>query len=175
MPAASPREPHAAGQRRGAARTRSSFTDGPGTPRRVPQVWPGGHGEGLRRSHDDAAGVKPGASPVDRMTVNVGTVHVALHNYRPARAVAWMGASPAEGRGRGRRSTRTSGEPATSGARWSVSTVGRSTSCTCAPSRTSRARCGRGAPLLLDGQAADLRAQGRPIGRRRPRADRRVR
>lgn len=33
----------------------------------------GGHGEGLRRSHGDAAGVKPGASPVDRMTVNVGT------------------------------------------------------------------------------------------------------
>ena len=34
---------------------------------------PGGHGEGLRRSRGDAAGVEPGASPVDRTAVNVGT------------------------------------------------------------------------------------------------------
>ena len=33
-----------------------------------------GRGEGLRRSHDETAGAKPGASPVDRMTVNVGTI-----------------------------------------------------------------------------------------------------
>ena len=32
-----------------------------------------GRGEGLRRSHDETAGAKPGASPVDRATVNVGT------------------------------------------------------------------------------------------------------
>jgi hypothetical protein len=34
---------------------------------------PGGRGESLRRSHGDAAGVEPGASPVDRTAVNVGT------------------------------------------------------------------------------------------------------
>ena len=33
-----------------------------------------GRGEGLRRSHDETAGAKPGASPVDRTTVNVGTI-----------------------------------------------------------------------------------------------------
>jgi hypothetical protein len=35
--------------------------------------WLGGHGEGLRRSHGEAAGEKLGASPVERSTVNVGT------------------------------------------------------------------------------------------------------
>ena len=35
----------------------------------------GGHGEGLRRSHDEAAGAKPGTKPVDRNAVNVGTAH----------------------------------------------------------------------------------------------------
>src|SRR5215207_7357527 len=34
----------------------------------------GGHGEGLRRNRSDAAVVEPGASPVDRTAVNVGTV-----------------------------------------------------------------------------------------------------
>ena len=38
----------------------------------------GGHGEGLRRNRDEAAGAKPGAKPVDRNAVNVGTVHVAV-------------------------------------------------------------------------------------------------
>ena len=33
-----------------------------------------GRGEGLRRSHDETAGAKPGASSVDRTTVNVGTI-----------------------------------------------------------------------------------------------------
>lgn len=41
-------------------------------------LGPEGHGEGLRRSRDEAAGAKPGASPVDRNAVNVGTVHVAV-------------------------------------------------------------------------------------------------
>ena len=41
-------------------------------------LGPAGRGEGLRRSHDDAAGVKPDASPVDRTTVNVGTVRGPL-------------------------------------------------------------------------------------------------
>lgn len=31
----------------------------------------GGHGEGLRRSRDEAAGAKPGTKPVDRNAVNV--------------------------------------------------------------------------------------------------------
>jgi hypothetical protein len=30
------------------------------------------------RGHDEAAGAKPGTSPVDRPTVNVGTVRVPL-------------------------------------------------------------------------------------------------
>lgn len=33
----------------------------------------GGHGEGLRRTHGDAAGEKLGASSVKRSAVNVGT------------------------------------------------------------------------------------------------------
>ncbi len=41
-------------------------------------LGPPGRGEGLRRSHDDAAGAKPGASPVDRTTVNMGTVRGPL-------------------------------------------------------------------------------------------------
>ena len=40
---------------------------------RVCSLGPGGHGEGLRRSRGDAAGVEPGASPVNRTAVNVGT------------------------------------------------------------------------------------------------------
>jgi hypothetical protein len=36
----------------------------------------GGHGEGLRRSRGEAAGVELGADPVDRYMVNVGTVPV---------------------------------------------------------------------------------------------------
>src|SRR3954468_16417390 len=43
------------------------------------RVWtlpPGGHGECPRRSHDDAAGTKWGSSPVERISVNVGTVPV---------------------------------------------------------------------------------------------------
>src|SRR5215213_8701480 len=35
-------------------------------------LGPAGRGEGLGRSHDDAAGAKPDASPVDRTTVNMG-------------------------------------------------------------------------------------------------------
>jgi hypothetical protein len=44
----------------------------------------GGHGEGLRRSRGDAAGVEPGASPVDRTTVNVGTISIPLHHLLPS-------------------------------------------------------------------------------------------
>jgi hypothetical protein len=42
----------------------------------------GGHGEGLRRSRGDTAGAKPGASPVDRAAVNVGTTRSALQPGR---------------------------------------------------------------------------------------------
>ena len=58
-----------------------------------------GRGEGLRRSHDDAAGVKPGTSPVDRATANVGTVYG--RSRPPNEQWLGIGASPAEGRGRG--------------------------------------------------------------------------
>ncbi len=34
----------------------------------------GGHGEGLRRSCDDAAGAKLDAKPIDRFPVNTGTI-----------------------------------------------------------------------------------------------------
>ena len=70
-----------------AARTRLSprVGDGRGTPGRFLKAGLGGHGEGLRRSRDDAAGVQPGADPVDRRCVNVGTVHVAFRRHRPSR------------------------------------------------------------------------------------------
>lgn len=59
----------------------------------LPERWhvlgPVGRGEGLRRSHDDAAGVKPGAWPVDRTTVNVGTTSIPL--------LLGIGALPADG------------------------------------------------------------------------------
>ena len=38
----------------------------------------GGHGEALRRNRDEAPQAKPGAKPVDRNAVNVGTAHVAV-------------------------------------------------------------------------------------------------
>ena len=34
----------------------------------------GGHGEGLRRNHGDAAGAKLGAKLIDRFAVNTGTI-----------------------------------------------------------------------------------------------------
>ena len=56
---------------------------------------PADRGEGLRRSHDDAAGVKPDASPVNRTTVNVGTIRI------PLPALVGIGALPAKGCGWG--------------------------------------------------------------------------
>ena len=55
-----------------------------GTPGLVCSRGPGGHGEGLRRSRGDAAGVEPGASPVDRTAVNVGTLHDRSCTHLPA-------------------------------------------------------------------------------------------
>lgn len=69
-----------------AVRTPPSCSDGGGTLGRFLIAGLGGHGEGLRRSRDDAAGVQPGADPVDRRSVNVGTVHVAFRERRPAGA-----------------------------------------------------------------------------------------
>ena len=71
---------------------------------------PAGRGEGLRRSHDDAAGVKPDTSPVDRTTVNVGTIRIALP-MSGDRCVA----SRRVRVGRSRRSTPRPGKPVTWG------------------------------------------------------------
>jgi hypothetical protein len=69
-----------------AVRTSLPLVDGGGTLGRFLIAGLGGHGEGLRRSRDDAAGVQPGADPVDRRSVNVGTVYVAFREHRPAGA-----------------------------------------------------------------------------------------
>jgi hypothetical protein len=66
-----------------------------------PVRW-GGHGEGLRRSHGDAVGVKAGASLIERFQVNVGTAH-----GRPSPGIrpGWgAGPLPTGGRWAGRRS-----------------------------------------------------------------------
>lgn len=88
-----------------------------GTPGRVRVSGLGGHGEGLRRSRDEAAGAKPGTSPVDRNAVNVGTVQVSVLAVVPARhgvgdryVVSRRGCA-----GRSRRSTRSPGKPVTWG------------------------------------------------------------
>jgi hypothetical protein len=44
------------------------------TPWPVFRGWRGGHEEGLRRTHGEAAGEKLGAVPVDRSAMNVGTI-----------------------------------------------------------------------------------------------------
>src|SRR5215218_1777801 len=47
---------------------------GMATPWPVFRGWRGGHEEGLRRTHGEAAGAKLGAAPVDRSAMNVGTI-----------------------------------------------------------------------------------------------------
>ena len=85
---------------------------GKGTLRLVFDGWPGDHGEVLRGSRGDAAGIELGSSFVERITVNTGTIPVL-----PAAACpTWMvglGASTADrsGMGRSRRSTPSRGEP----------------------------------------------------------------
>ena len=62
----------------------------------------GDHGESLGRSHGEAAGVELGASPVNRMTVNVGTIRdrSPLNFFLlPAREIEGIGATSAEGAG----------------------------------------------------------------------------
>jgi hypothetical protein len=87
------------------------------TPGRVRVSGLGGHGEGLRRSRDEAAGAKPGASPVDRNAVNVGTAQISVPAVVPAshgtgdrRVVSQRGCA-----GRSRRSTPSPGKPVTWG------------------------------------------------------------
>src|SRR4029450_3288240 len=74
---------------------------GPGggtTPGRVWTRPPGGHGEGPRRNHGEAAGTKWGSSPVERTAVNVGTISVLTHHPgRPARIVGWVHRLPIGG------------------------------------------------------------------------------
>jgi hypothetical protein len=60
----------------------------------------GGHGEGLRRSRGDAAGAELGAKPIDRFSVNTGTI--PLRSCGPD--AIWVGgidASSVEGAGWG--------------------------------------------------------------------------
>lgn len=52
----------------------------------------------LRRNRGDAVGVKSGASPVDRTTVNVGTIRFRSTVADPRLGVRQgIGATPAEG------------------------------------------------------------------------------
>src|SRR3954469_6285848 len=83
------------------------------------RVWtlpPGGHGECPRRNHDDAAGTKWDSSPVERISVNVGTVPV-LTPFRAAGAEQGLGSPLTDrvGTGRSRRSTPSRGERGTWG------------------------------------------------------------
>lgn len=55
-------------------RPASFFEVGRGTAGAKNVVGPGGHGDGLRRSHGEGAGASLGADPVERSTVNVGTL-----------------------------------------------------------------------------------------------------
>jgi hypothetical protein len=55
----------------------------------------GGHGEGLRRSRGEAAGVELGTSLADRDEVNVGTIRgrpmLGIQSVRKGRSVADLG------------------------------------------------------------------------------------
>ena len=82
-----------------AVRTRSVVSGGELLVRYC-SLGPGGHGEGLRRSRGDAAGVEPGASPVDRAAVNVGTISRTVPSPCSQPGVRrWIGPMPAEGGG----------------------------------------------------------------------------
>ena len=58
----------------GLGAVRACLTSGWATPGLVTTAGSGGHGESLRRSRGDAAGVQPGSSFVNRRSVNTGTV-----------------------------------------------------------------------------------------------------
>jgi hypothetical protein len=75
-------------------------------------VGPGGHGDVLRGSRGEAAGIELGSSFVERITVNVGTALV-LPGCRVANTGVGLGSSSADrvGAGRSRRSTPSRGKP----------------------------------------------------------------
>jgi hypothetical protein len=80
---------------------------GPATPWLVFRGWRGGHGEGLRRTHGEAAGAKLDAAPVDRSAMNVGTALGLPAGWRAGSLSAvgpWVG--------RSLRSSPRSGKPA---------------------------------------------------------------
>jgi hypothetical protein len=72
----------------------------------------GGHGDVLRGSRGEAAGIELGSSFVERITVNAGTALVLPGGREPTRVVG-LGSSSADrvGAGRSRRSTPSRGKP----------------------------------------------------------------
>ena len=123
-----------------AVRTRTALeVAARGTPGRVRVSGLGGHGECLRRSRDEAAGAKPGTSPVDRNTVNVGTAQVSVLAVVPARHDP--GHRYVDSRrgcaGRSRRSTRSPGKPVT----WGRAAVCKSTEVCNGRRRIGEYRC----------------------------------
>jgi hypothetical protein len=75
-------------------------------------VGSGGHGDVLRGSRGDAAGIELGSSFVERITVNAGTARFCLTVVYPAWLVG-LGSSSTDriGAGRSRRSTPSRGKP----------------------------------------------------------------
>ena len=99
----------------GAVRTRRGFGWGGKLAGGHVDVRPGGHGEVLRVSRGDAAGIELGSSFAERVAVNTGTVSV-LACHRASRAAGWRLGPPSterSGTGRSRRSSRSPGEPVT--------------------------------------------------------------
>ena len=82
-------------------------------PGRLADAGPGGHGEVLRGSRGDAAGVELGSSFVERITVNAGTVLVLPVASRCQCEGCGLSPPSADrpGTGRSRRSTPSRGEP----------------------------------------------------------------
>jgi hypothetical protein len=72
----------------------------------------GGHGDVLRGSRGEAAGIELGSSFIERITVNAGTARFCLITVYPAWMVG-LGSSSADriGPGRSRRSTPSRGKP----------------------------------------------------------------
>ena len=81
-------------------------------PSRRVGVGPGGHGDVLRGSRGEAAGIELGSSFVERITVNAGTARSCPTAVSPAWPVG-LGSSSADriGTGRSRRSTPSRGKP----------------------------------------------------------------
>ena len=71
---------------------------------RVSGVWSGGHGEGLRRSRDDATGAKLAASCLEWNAVNVGTIRARHTAVTASDARCGLDTSSADGCRVGRRS-----------------------------------------------------------------------